>query len=287
VASAVRYLVQLGVCPSEEAGVTEPSEPPLIAGFRHWLEVHRGAAPPTIKQYCRGAGELLDALGADPNRWDARQVRALFVGLADHGGAATVEKRVTAVRAFLRYLIARGQCPADLDQAVPVQAHWRLASLPRCLTSEQLERLVAACEGDSCNRRRDRAIILLLARLGLRAGDVVRMHLAVRHDEIRRERVAGFFLYLHSDPGIGQIQLQRRQERIAARQSGDEEPVGVDDAVVIHILLALIRHPGSGPADVVRTLRGHSPPIALDQVVEIFARYDLEDVGKKRGSTNC
>jgi site-specific recombinase XerD len=172
-----RYLVQIGVCPGEVAGVTEPSEPPLIAGFRHWLEVHRGAAPPTVKQYCRGAGELLDALGADPGRWDARQVRTVFLGPSDQGGAATMEKRVTAVRAFLRYLIAQGQCPADLDQAVPIQAHWRLASLPRSLTSQQLEQLIAACEGDSCHRRRDRAIILLLARLGLRAGDVARMRL--------------------------------------------------------------------------------------------------------------
>ena len=109
---------------------------------------------------------------------------------------------------------------------------------------------------------------------------------AVRHDEIRRERVAGFFLYLHRDSAIGQSQLQRRRERIA-QQPGDEEPVGVDDAVVIQILLALIRHPGSGPADVARTLRGHSPPIVLEQVVEVFARYDLEDVGKKGGATNC
>ena len=110
---------------------------------------------------------------------------------------------------------------------------------------------------------------------------------AVRHDEIRRERVAGFYLYLHRDPAIGQIQLQRRQELIAARQPGDEEPIVVDDTIVIQVLLALIRHPGSGPADVVRTLRGHSPPIVLEQVVHIFTRYDLEDVGKKGGPTNC
>lgn len=172
-----RYLVQVGVCPGEAVGVNEPSEPPLIADFRHWLEVHRGAAATTVKQYCRGAGELLDALGADPGRWDARQVRTVFLGPADQSGAPTVAKRVTAVRAFLRYLIAQGQCPTDLDQAVPIQAHWRLASLPRSLTSKQLEQLIAACEGDSCHRRRDRAIILLLARLGLRAGDVARMRL--------------------------------------------------------------------------------------------------------------
>ena len=110
---------------------------------------------------------------------------------------------------------------------------------------------------------------------------------AVRDEEICRERVTGFYLYLHCDPAIGQIQLQRRQERVAARQLGDGEPGGVDDAIVIQVLLALIRHPGLGPADVVRTLRGHSPPIVLEEVVAIFARYDLEDVGKKGGPTNC
>lgn len=186
-----QYLVHLGVCPSEPTPVTEPSELPLIAGFRHWLEVHRGAAPPTVKQYCRGASELLDTLGADPSRWDAQQVRGLFLEPVDQDGAATVEKRVTAVRVFLRYLIAQGQCPADLDRAVPVQAHWRLASLPRCLTSEQLERLITACEGDACNRRRDRAIILLLARLGLRAGDVASMRLVDLEWDSATVRICG------------------------------------------------------------------------------------------------
>ena len=186
-----QYLVQLGVCPGVPTPATESREPPLVTSFRHWLEVHRGAAPSTVRQYCRGAGELLDALGEDPGRWDARQVRDLFVGAADPGGAATVEKRATAVRSFLRFLITQGQCRADLDQAVPAQAHWRLASLPRCLTSEQLEQLVAACEGDACNRRRDRAIILLLARLGLRASDVARMRLADLEWESAALRICG------------------------------------------------------------------------------------------------
>jgi len=111
---------------------------------------------------------------------------------------------------------------------------------------------------------------------------------AVRQEGIRRERVAGFYLYLHSDPAIGQSQLQRRAERIAARQSQDEAGAGVDDEVIIQVLLSLIRHPGSGPAEVVRALRGHSPPIVLEQVVQIFARYALEEeVGQKGGPMNC
>lgn len=109
---------------------------------------------------------------------------------------------------------------------------------------------------------------------------------AVRHEQIRRERVEGFYLYLHIDPAIGQIQRQRRQARITARQPTEEAPVAVDDEVIIQILLALIRHPGSEPAEVVRTLRGHSPPIVLEQVAHVFARYDLADNGKQGGPTS-
>jgi hypothetical protein len=110
---------------------------------------------------------------------------------------------------------------------------------------------------------------------------------AVRQEEIRRETISGLYLYVHIDPAIGEIQLQRRRERIAARQSGETAIVRLDDSVIIQVLLTLIRHPGSRPGDVVRALRGHSPPISMEQVVEIFTRFDLDDVGKKGGSTSC
>lgn len=110
---------------------------------------------------------------------------------------------------------------------------------------------------------------------------------AARQEAIRREAVSGLYVYVHIEPAIGEVQLQRRRERIAARQSGETEIVQLDDSVIIQVLLTLIRHPGSRPGDVVRALRGHSPPISMGQVVEIFTRYDLDDVGKKGGSTNC
>src|ERR1700682_3376553 len=67
---------------------------------------------------------------------------------------------------------------ADLDKAVPAFTSWRLADLPKYLTAEQVDRLIAGCDGGSPERRRDRAIIMLLARLGLRAGDVARLCIA-------------------------------------------------------------------------------------------------------------
>jgi len=110
---------------------------------------------------------------------------------------------------------------------------------------------------------------------------------AVRQEEIRREPVAGFYLYLHRDPSLGERQLQRRQERVAAAQPSAEAVSGVDDEIIIQVLLTLIRQGGSRAAEVMRLLRGHSPPIRLEQVVEIFARYELEEVGKKGGPMNC
>jgi site-specific recombinase XerD len=78
---------------------------------------------------------------------------------------------------FLRFLIAEGRCRADLLNVIPVVPFWRLTSLPRYLPPEDVERLIACCNSASRIGKRDRAILLLLARLGLRAGDIVQMRL--------------------------------------------------------------------------------------------------------------
>jgi len=118
-------------------------------------------------------------------------VRDYFLDRTSKCGAGTAEKLTTGLRAFLRYLSARGLCQADLDQAVPTFASWRLARLPRYLTTEQVDSLVAACDGSSPGRRRDRAIVLLLARLGLRAGDVAGLRIADIEWEAGTLRVSG------------------------------------------------------------------------------------------------
>jgi integrase len=169
------FLVRIGICSCRVVQEVEKAEPRLVAGFRHWLEKHRGVAETTAGQYARCAADVMNALGDDPARWDAQCIRAHFVERTGRCGAGTAEKLVTNLRAFLRYLSVHGQCQADLDRAVPAFASWRLAEIPKYLTTEQVDRLIAACAGDLPERRRDRAIILLLVRLGLRAGDVAQM----------------------------------------------------------------------------------------------------------------
>ena len=107
---------------------------------------------------------------------------------------------------------------------------------------------------------------------------------AVRHDKIRRELVDGLYLYFHNDSDIGATQLKSRHARIFTHRSLQDSVI-IDDHIIIKVLLILIRHPGYQPTDVTRALRGHVPPITEDQVIEVFSRYDLDEIGKKRGST--
>jgi site-specific recombinase XerD len=148
-----------------------------------WLRKHRGASDSTIRLYVRDAAQLMAAVGDDPEKWEPAAIRSFFLDRASHCGNGTVEKLTTSLRAFLRYLAVEGRCRADLADVVPGYAHWRLADLPRHLAAEQVNRLIATCDGEVPARRRDRAIVLLLARLGLRAGDVAQL----RFDDIEWE----------------------------------------------------------------------------------------------------
>ena len=100
-------------------------------------------------------------------------MRNFVLERASPHGRGRAQCIAVATRAFLRYLVAPGQLPAGRDHAVPGFASWQLATTPRFLSDPDLARVLAACDGD--DRLRDRAIILLLARLGLRASEVAHL----------------------------------------------------------------------------------------------------------------
>src|SRR5712692_5174195 len=171
-----RQLVGCGICPTEPVqDVT--ADPILVTAFRDWFRTHRGVKEPTLRQYARGAAELLQTLGEDVGQWNAQAVRDFLLERASQCGAPTTQKLITSLRAFLRFLNFRGESRDDLALAIPAVAHWRLSRLPRCLSADEVNRLVAACDGTNLRRLRDRAIILMLVRLGLRSGDVARLRL--------------------------------------------------------------------------------------------------------------
>jgi integrase/recombinase XerD len=96
---------------------------------------------------------------------------------ARRGSRGRAKLMATALRSFFRFLRQRGDLSLDLAAAVPCVANWRLASLPKGLEPEQVEVLLQACDQTTAIGRRDYAILLLLARLGLRAGEVVSLAL--------------------------------------------------------------------------------------------------------------
>jgi site-specific recombinase XerD len=92
---------------------------------------------------------------------------------------------------FLRFLISQGKCPASLYAAVPSVAHWRLSALPHYLQPDQVEKIIASADPKTPIGSRNRAIFLLLARLGFRAGDVVRLRFSDLDWEEGMIRVSG------------------------------------------------------------------------------------------------
>lgn len=157
----------------------EPNQdPPLLVAFRQWMNQQRGSCDGTLYHYGFCIRALLTRLGEDPSRFDAQSLRQFVLEISQQSGWARAKKHATALRMFLRFLIFKGKCAASLEAAIPILAHWRLSSLPRYLPPEDVERVIASCGPSTPVGRRDRAILLLLTRLGLRAGDIVQLRLA-------------------------------------------------------------------------------------------------------------
>jgi integrase/recombinase XerD len=91
--------------------------------------------------------------------------------------AGRAQLMTTAFRSFFRFLFQYGELKADFAASVPTVADWRLSTVPKYLTPEEVVRVLRACNRRTATGRRDYAILLLLARLGLRAGEVVALQL--------------------------------------------------------------------------------------------------------------
>ena len=193
------YLQRLGV-------VTMPAVPQasaLVSDYYRYLVSERALTEAVAGKYARLAGEFLLACGQPdgqgledlPAAWVTDYVVAQCRGRPP-GSAKFV---VTALRSLLRYLFLAGHVRRQLAGAVPTVAHWGAGSLPRALPAQTVAALLASCDRSTPMGRRDRAILVLLARLGLRAGEVAGLELddldwaageiSVRGKGDRRERL--------------------------------------------------------------------------------------------------
>lgn len=144
---------------------------PYLKKFRESLQ-DRGLALQTTKNYMRAMNTLLPLLGNNPRKYDAIRIQKVICHLAKKKSRPELKRITTALRVYLRFLATEKVCQPDLDITVPTLAEWKLSSLPKYISSNEVESVIASCDIHTQQGMRDRAIILLLSRLGLRAGDV-------------------------------------------------------------------------------------------------------------------
>jgi site-specific recombinase XerD len=170
-----RYLEREGVV---EARLSSPVPRPSMPDFREWLLQHRGATVRTADHYEGLLLRLSLPSGSQLAGLSAATLRDFVLREARCHSSAQTRCIITALRAYLRFLASTGRCRPGLDQAIPTIPQWRLSALPRYLPAQQVEQVVGSCNTETATGLRDRAILLLLARLGLRAGDIMKMRIS-------------------------------------------------------------------------------------------------------------
>jgi integrase/recombinase XerD len=177
VAPLVGYLRGLGVIAVPEAVVAVTPVEGCLESFRTYLVEERGLSAGTVTVDVHIAELFLATRPADDlglERATPAEVVAFVKEQCELRGAAYV---TAGLRAFLRFCHLSGRTPRSLVGAVPKVASWRLAGLPKAVGPEVIKALLASCDRRSTYGRRDFAVLLLLARLALRAGEVAALRL--------------------------------------------------------------------------------------------------------------
>lgn len=166
----------------------------------HLIRVH-GISSESRQQYLRYARRLIQSLQMSDPDWTtlhAHQIRDFICCEAAKRKTGSCRLVIAAIRALLRFLAAEGVVPPNLHRAVPVVREWRHASLPQYISTGELDRVLQICCTPTTRCSRDICIILIMARLGMRAGEVRQLKLDdidwiegeihVRAGKSRRER---------------------------------------------------------------------------------------------------
>jgi site-specific recombinase XerD len=177
----IDFLRRQGVIPAERIRSHQPPVDQVVQEYERYLLNERALAPTTavhyasfvrgflVNRFCRGPIKLSQLCAGDVVRFVQRQARRLHLKQA--------KLLTTALRSFLHYLLYRGEVLHDLSGAVPTVANWSMTSIPRAIPPDLVRRLLASINRHTALGRRDYAILLLLARLGLRGGEVARIEL--------------------------------------------------------------------------------------------------------------
>jgi integrase/recombinase XerD len=178
-APLMAYLRAVGVVGDDPAAVLNAAGR-LLEEYRGFLVGERGLTSETAAGYVHavrpfvtdGNGEVVDLAGLTPG-----DVTGFVLRTCPGRSKGSAKMTVTALRSVLGYLFVTGAIPNELASAVPSVAGWRLAGLPKGLEPAQVRSLLAVFDQRTAAGRRDRAMTLLMVRLGLRAGEVRRLGL--------------------------------------------------------------------------------------------------------------
>jgi integrase len=170
----VSFLRDVGAAPPPDT--TEPGDQTaiVVAEFAGYLASERGLRPQTVILYSAAARRFLDSLPEGDgivSGLTAQAVRSFVIAESSRRSIGSLKNQVTAVRSLLRFLHLKDRVPGQMDGAVPAAAGWHRPPLTRRIRPGDVAAILASCDRDTRAGRRDYAILLLLARLGLRAGE--------------------------------------------------------------------------------------------------------------------
>jgi integrase/recombinase XerD len=177
----LRYLGEIGVVQAAEQPRGDDSREQLLRDYHHYLKCERGLAPTTIEGFERVARLFLAGCDVETGpaleRLDASDVSRFVARELPRCSIPSAQAMVTGLRSLLRYLHVAGVIQVPLRWAVPGVADRRGLTLPRGLDRATVSKLLASCDRRRTVGRRDYAVLVLLVRLGLRAGEVAAIEL--------------------------------------------------------------------------------------------------------------
>jgi integrase/recombinase XerD len=175
------YLRSVGAVPEPVTPVATTPTARLLQDYGRYLLDQRHLVVDTVEGYEQVVGRFLDYCSrrgvSDLAAVTADHISGFVLNECARRSSGSAKHVVTPLRSFMRYCQLRRLTTAELAMAVPTAAHWRGAGLPRSLTPSEVARLLASCDRRTAKGRRDYAMLLMLSRLGLRAGELAALRL--------------------------------------------------------------------------------------------------------------
>jgi len=298
-----------------EGGIVPTALPPAVPGpidllekeYAQFLVQERGLSQATLHNYLPVARHFLSQrFGAQKIRLQelrSKHVTRFILRLTATAGRRQAQAATCALRSFLGFLYQRGLLATNLGAAVPTVASGQWSDLPQFLSPVEVERLLQTCDRSCPVGRRDYAVLLLLARLGLRAGEVVHLsldainweagELLIRGKSSREDRLplpqdVGQALAHYLRKGRPECSSRRVFLRINAPRQGFSSSVAICDIVRRALARARLSPPHKG-AHLLRhslattMLRGGASLAQIGQILrhqqaqttEIYAKVHL------------